>query len=86
MECLAPGFVAAVRAWLASGRPVIATVARTRGGLIAEVLGEARSGLDALDVAAHPSLAAYILGVFATAGRRPATSLSGPGCSGGSRR
>lgn len=37
MECLAPGFVAAVRAWLVSGRPVIATVARTGGGLIAEV-------------------------------------------------
>jgi nucleoside-triphosphatase len=42
MECLAPGFVAAVRAWLASGRPVIATVARTGGGLIAEV--KARPG------------------------------------------
>lgn len=42
MECLAPAFVAAVRAWLGSGRPVIATVARTGGGLIAEV--KARPG------------------------------------------
>lgn len=42
MECLAPGFVAAVRAWLDGGRPVIATVARAGGGLIAEV--KARPG------------------------------------------
>jgi nucleoside-triphosphatase len=42
MECLAPAFVAAVRAWLGAGRPVIATVARTGGGLIAEV--KARPG------------------------------------------
>ncbi len=37
MECLSPRFVAAVRALLAGGRPLVATVALRGGGLIDEV-------------------------------------------------
>lgn len=37
MECLAPGFVTAMRALLASGRPLVATIGRTGSGFIAEV-------------------------------------------------
>lgn len=48
MECLAPGFVTAVRAWLGAGRPVIATVAARGGGLIAEV--KAHPGATLLEV------------------------------------
>src|SRR5262249_17997579 len=37
MECLAPRFVSAMRKVLDGPRPVVATVARSGGGLIAEV-------------------------------------------------
>jgi nucleoside-triphosphatase len=37
MECLSPGFTAAMRALLDSTKPVVATVALRGGGLIAEV-------------------------------------------------
>ncbi|PYQ12778.1 MAG: hypothetical protein DMF80_17710 [Acidobacteria bacterium] len=37
MECLSAGFVSAMKAVLASDRPVVATVAARGGGLIAEV-------------------------------------------------
>jgi nucleoside-triphosphatase len=37
MECLSPAFIAAVRALLASQRPLVATVAQRGGGFIAEV-------------------------------------------------
>lgn len=37
MECLSPPFVAAIGALLASGQPVVATVARRGGGLIEAV-------------------------------------------------
>lgn len=37
MECLSPRFVAAVRALLAGGRPLVATVGLKGGGLIEEV-------------------------------------------------
>jgi nucleoside-triphosphatase len=36
MECLSPGFVAAMRALLDSGRPVVATIGERGGGFIAE--------------------------------------------------
>ena len=37
MECLSPGFVAAMRALLDAGRPVVATIGERGGGFIAEV-------------------------------------------------
>lgn len=37
MECLSDGFIEAMRTALDSGKPVIATIARTGGGFIAEV-------------------------------------------------
>jgi nucleoside-triphosphatase len=37
MECLSPGFVAAMRALLDAGRPVAATIGERGGGFIAEV-------------------------------------------------
>jgi len=37
MECLSPGFVAAMRALLDTGRPVVATIGERGGGFIAEV-------------------------------------------------
>jgi len=37
MECLSPGFVAAMRELLDSGRPVVATIGERGGGFIAEV-------------------------------------------------
>ena len=37
MECLSPLFCSAVRQLLGSGRPVVATVARSGDGLISEV-------------------------------------------------
>ena len=37
MECLSPGFVAAMRALLDSGRPVVATIGERGGGFIDEV-------------------------------------------------
>jgi len=37
MECLSPGFVAAMRALLNAGRPVVATIGERGGGFIAEV-------------------------------------------------
>jgi len=39
MECLSPGFVATVRELFTSDKPVLATVAKKGGGLIAEVKG-----------------------------------------------
>ena len=37
MECLSPGFVAAMRALLDTGRPVVATIGERGGGFIDEV-------------------------------------------------
>jgi nucleoside-triphosphatase len=48
MECLSPAFVAAVRALLASRKPVVATVARRGEGLVAEV--KARADAELLEV------------------------------------
>ena len=45
MECLAPGFVHAVRALLARSRPVLATVALIGGGLIEAVKRDSRARL-----------------------------------------
>jgi nucleoside-triphosphatase len=45
MECLSQGFVGAVRTLLALGRPLLATVALTGGGLIEEVKRDPRARL-----------------------------------------
>jgi nucleoside-triphosphatase len=45
MECFSPRFVAAMRSLLDGGRPLVATVARKGGGLIAEVRSRADAEL-----------------------------------------
>lgn len=48
MECLSPGFVAAMRTLLESDRPLVATIGKKGGGLIEEV--KARGDVELLEV------------------------------------
>jgi nucleoside-triphosphatase len=69
MECLSPRFVAAVRALLDTGAPVVATVAERGGGLIAEVKLRPDAELRTVTRATRDALPAVIVD-WLTARRR----------------
>lgn len=70
MECLSPRFIAAVRALLDAGRPVVATVALRGAGFIEEV--KRRAGVQTWEVTRHnrDGLADQVAGWIAV--RKPA--------------